>query len=94
MMLMLPSICWASGDMYAIYLISIDFLVFFFSIFYAITIKQKKSKIFVMAFVIFLFLIKNIMNINIPFSDNRLLLILTTGIFFMAVIFMIFYYKK
>jgi hypothetical protein len=47
-----------------------------------------------MAFVIFLFLIKNIMNINIPFSDNRLLLILTTGIFFMAVIFMIFYYKK
>lgn len=91
---MWPATCWASGGISAIYLISVDTLVFIFSIYYVTKIKCTKSKVYAIASIFFLFLFKSIINFKIPFVDNKLSIITSTCIFVITSVCIVIHFKK
>lgn len=91
---MWPATCWASGDISAIYLISVDTLVFIFSIYYATKIKCTKNKVYAMASIFLLFLFKSIINFKVPFIDNKFSIITSTCIFVITSVCIIIRFKK
>lgn len=91
---MWPATCWGSGDISAIYLISVDTLVFIFSIYCVTKIKCAKNKVYAMASIFLLFLFKSIINFKIPFVDNEFSIITSTCIFVIASVCIIIRFKK
>ena len=88
------SACRASGDISAIYFISIDFLIFFIAIYYACKVKVIKNKILAMISIVLLFFTKNILYFEITFVGNKPILAAATGVFIASVIIIIIYSRK
>ncbi len=91
---MWPSACWASGDISVVYLVSIDMLAFIFSIYLAAKIKYVKNKIYAMASIVLLSILKGVINFKVPFVDNKISLMASTCIFVITSVYIVIHLKK